>query len=369
MTNFETIQAVIAANRAIQMEARKWNNRAGEIVFPVMTNEEWKLWLGSRLKGAISCATISNLDLLRLPALDVGLVNLTREMNPDSIIVLGKVVPVEYREPYCDTPRLPQVTLGDEFISSNCWNELPNEGVKLPGGRAVHIVLKSSTSWSALAEGSDIVALKQSMKSRLNEGQWSRWIDRPVIAVPTEITDKTVLSDIITVVYGRCVMTGEDLFAFGTLTASRSWSSDSIIWKTEWFRVRMQAETAFNNAQVELEKAKVKARDRREIENILSEAEKVQNHVRSLYDTYASCGIESSLLDKLYSFYFASIPETKEECVEWITNANAVVAEVEVTLARRLHNPQVAQSIPKQSVKLSVSLEALASKWGARNKK
>jgi len=355
MMNLETIQAVIAANRAIQMEARKWNIRAGEIVFPVMTSEEWKLWLASRLNGAISCATVINPDLLRLAALDVELVNLTREMNPDSITVLGKVLSVEYREPYYGTPRPPQVTLGDEFISSNRWNELPNEGVKLPGGRALNVILKSSASWSALAEGSDIPALKQTMKSRLNEEQWSRWTDRPFIAVLTEITDEVVLPEIITAVYGKCVVTGDALEAFGTLTAYQYGSSDPITWKSEWFRVRAEAETAFSKAQAELEKAKVEARDRREREAVQKAAEAAKSRAKDLYGEHCSYSsevkVEGELRDRLYSLYYAYLPSDLTELREWTAQANTLIGEVEATVAdgKRKHEDRLAEDARLQA--------------------
>ncbi len=352
--NLENVQAVIAANRAIQMEARKWNHRAGEQVFPVMTSDEWKVWLGNRLNGAISCATVSNLASLRLPALDVELVNLTREMNPDSIMLFGRQLSVEYREPYYGTPRLPQVTLGDEFISGNRWNELPNDGVKLPGGRTISVVLKSSASWSALAEGSDIPALKQTMKSRLNEEQWTRF-DRPVITVPTTIDDTTTLPEIVTTVYGKCAVTGDILEAFGTLTASRYWSSDPITWKPEWFRVRVEAEAAFSKAQAELEKAKVEAREKREREAVRSEAEAVKARAKDLYGTYCSYSseprIEGDLRDRLYELYYSWIPDMNEVCREWTTKAKAIIAEVDVATseARRKHEEKLAEDARLQA--------------------
>ncbi len=348
MANFAEIQVVITTNRAIQTEARKWNVRAGEVVFPVMTFDEWKSWLGSRLNGAISCSTVSNLESLRLPALDPEMVALTREMNPDSVTILGKELPVEYREPYYGTPKLPQITLGDEFISTNRWSGLPDEGVKLPGGRVLNVVLKPSTSWSALAEGSDIPVLKQTMKNRLNEEQWTRF-DRPVITVPVTIDDTTVLPEIVTAVYGKCTVTDEPLTAFGTLTAYRYWSSDPITWKPEWFRIRTEAETAFSKAQAELEKFKVEAREKREREAIRSEAEAIKTRAKDLYGTYCSYSseprIEGDLRDRLYELYYAWIPDTNEECREWTTKARAIIAEVKVAVAeaQQKHDEKLAE--------------------------
>lgn len=346
MKNFEMIQTVIAANRAIQMEARKWNTRAGETVFSVMTNEEWKVWLGNRLNGAISCATVYNLESLRLPALDSELVNLTREMNPDSITLFGRQLSVEYREPYCGTPRPPQITLGDEFISNNRWNELPDEGVKLPGGRALNIILKPPSSWSVLAEGSNIPALKQAMKNRLNEEQWVRF-DRPVITVPTTIDDATVLPEIATAFYGKCAVTGEDLHAFGTVTAYRYWSSDPITWKPEWFRSRFEAEDAFSKAQAELEKAKAEARNRLELETVQKAARVLREKAIGLYGTipYDPSGVRA----KLYSYaYLQGIPlSSVEEVRAWINEAESVIliAEADASAIKQKQEEAEAQRL------------------------
>lgn len=330
--NLESVQAVIAANRAIQMEARKWNVRAGEQVFPVMTSDEWKSWLGSRLNGATSCATVPNLDSLRLPALPADMMGLVREMNPDSITLFGKEIPVEYREPYYGTAKLPQVTLGDEFISTNRWSGLPDEGVKLPGGRLVNVALKSASSYYLLAEGSDIPVLKQTMKNRLNEEQWSRFTDRPTIVVPTTIDDTTVMPEILTAVYGKCAVTGEDLVAFGTLSASRYWSSDPITWKPEWFRSRSEAETAFSKAQAELEKSKVEGREKREREAVQKAAEASKEKARALYGEmpYDNTG---DLRDRLYNRAYAYLPSTNAEMRQWTIETEVVNAEAEVVTA------------------------------------
>lgn len=323
--NIEAIQAVITANHAIQMEARRWNVRAGEIVFPVMTSEEWKLWLASRLNGAISCATITNPDLLRLPALDVDLVNMTREMNPDSITVLGKELPVEY----C-SGCAPRVWIDFREDEANDWLKLPDE-ICLPGGREVSVC--SAVEGYGYYIEAPSSQFKAKVRERLNQGQWEKWSDRPVITVPTEITDEVTLPEIITAVYGRCVVTSEPLVAYGTLTAYRYWSSDPITWKSEWFRVRSEAEEAFSKAQAELEKAKVEAQERWERESVQKGAEAAKEKARKLYREipYDDTG---DLSDRLYNqAYIFCIPSDNAEIRQWTIETEAIIAEVEVVLA------------------------------------
>ena len=348
MTKQQMLQGAILSNRSIQQQARTLNVRAGEVVFPVWTREEWQSWLGTRLKGAISAETLDVDDIL-LPQLPVDEIQLLMDMNPDTIEIFGKGVAVEYREPYYGTPRLPQVRLRGEFVSQALWNKLPDEGVKLPGGRTVSVLVISDNGYT-LAEGGDIPALKLEVKNQLNRAQWNEWTDRPTIVVPTTIDDATVLPEITTAVYGKCVVTGDSLEAFGTLTSSRYWSSDPIVWKTEWFRVRVEAEAAFSKAQAELEKTKVEARDKREREAVQKTAEAVKSRAKDLYGEHCSYSSEikleeGDLRDRLYSLYYAYLPSDLTELREWTAQTNTLIAEVEVAVAeaQQKHGEKLAE--------------------------
>jgi hypothetical protein len=301
-----------------------------------MTSAEWREWLRPRLGGAVSCATISGPEALRLPELSPEKIAMVRDSNPDTIVVLGAELSVEYREPYYGTAKSPQITLGGEFVSSNRWIGLPDEGVRLPSGRAVNIVLKSASSYYALAEGSDIPILKKTMKDRLNEEAWKSFTDRPAITAPDLSDENVTLPEIATAVYGTCAVTGESLLAYGTITAYRSWSLDPVTWKAEWFRSRVDAESASGKAQAELEKSKVEAREKRLVAAARVAAEESQKNAGELYNRYCGDGSDvalgEELREKLYSRRYSRLPLTADELVRWKAETDAMIAEVEASV-------------------------------------
>ncbi|OIO37983.1 MAG: hypothetical protein AUJ72_03390 [Candidatus Omnitrophica bacterium CG1_02_46_14] len=239
----ENFLAVIEHNRELQIKAREINTRAGEAVFPIMGLAEWKQWLTSRLNGARRVAEIANMEVLYLPELDQEVINKILTENPDTVEALEQSFLVTYR-----SGCVPQIILEGDMTENNRWIELPDAGIKLPGGRQVEIKVVTSTGWSGSSYAdTSIPALKEKVRNHFNKKVWENW-EKPPMVIPNLAADCSFIPEIVTQEYGKCVVTGIPLIACGTVIAYRPWSSDPITWKYEWYRERKTAEENWNKA-------------------------------------------------------------------------------------------------------------------------
>lgn len=328
MAEREEVQKIIDENKQVQQRARELNHRAGENVFEVMSQEQIKLWLMERLNGARSIWEIDSVEALRFPSLDEELIQLVLSENPDTLRVLDSEFPVEYRG-----TSMPRVTLRKEN-GVDRWQELPDQGVKLPSGRPVEVVLSFDyyTSWAS----SSIPKLKEKVRSHLNQTQWENWRERPAILAPNFDIENAALPEITEIIYGQCVITGEPLKAFGTLQAHRGWySSDPVRWGAVWFRTREEVDSYHTKAQAEFEKELTKAREKREQEGAQKEAQAAKEQLRAYQshkDWYSS--VEYSLRcrvnDRAGAYY---LPSAVAELKQWTIETKALVAEAEQAIA------------------------------------
>ncbi len=322
------VQAVCEENRLLLKRARDLNYRAGENVFSVLSQREISVWLEKRLNGARNIWEIDSAETLRFPALDEELIQLVISENPDTTRVLDAEFPVEYRGQY-----LPRVTLRKES-GADRWQELPDEGVKLTGGRAVEVVL-SFDYYTTLVD-SNIPKLKEKVKNHLNQKQWESWKERPAISAPNLEIDGAVLPEITEIVYGQCVITGESLKAFGVLQAHRGYySSDPVRWEGLWLRTREEAESYQAKAQAEFEKELVKTREKREQEAVRKDAEAAKEQLRVIqscndWNVSAEYGLRSRVYERANAYY---LPSTVSELKQWTVETLALVAEAKQALA------------------------------------
>lgn len=328
-TKYDLLMEVVRANRELQAKARQWNVRAGQEVFKILSRQEWEQWLAERLQGAISVATIPDLDSLRLPPLDQEIVNLIMQENPDTIEVLGQTCKVEYVG-MSDVPRLRIDFRGEQ---ANDWQKLPDE-IRLPGGREV--VVYSAVDGYRYYIDAKSAQFKAKVRECLNQGLWDNWRDRPTITAPDMASQDACLPEIASAQYGVCVVTGEPLIAFGITSPSRYWGSDPIQWKAEWFRTRSEAEKRLESAKVEFDRFKAEEREKREREEARKAAEAAQAKMSELYEKYyhgSEVKLESGVREKLYSRRYAYLPPSSAELKQWTAETNAVIAEVEVAVA------------------------------------
>ncbi|MBI2473908.1 hypothetical protein HYV70_05150 [Candidatus Uhrbacteria bacterium] len=334
------MQTVIDHNRTVAARAVQLNIRVGENRFPVMDRTALATWLVSRLKGARRVSEVQNWDVLRLPDLDQALVAQTLAECPDTLNVLGVDVLVEYRAPYCGIPQAPRVSLPEELVAKMGWTNLPDEGVVLPSGRMVEVSFSIRSGYYGTSFfGTDILQLKEQVRDHLNQGQWDRWVIKPEIVLPN-MSDATVtIPEIIADDYGRCVVTGRYLFAYGTVQPYRYYSSDPLTWKSFWTRNWAEAEKMHAKAVAELEKNREAIRLEAQRGQMMEEVESLKTQASELYNLaynqYYS-EFDSDLRTQIYylrspSFYSST---GVVEINRWINETKPVLAKAQAEVDR-----------------------------------
>lgn len=223
------IDSVVTECRERLHQMRDLNLRAGKEVFKAPTLEDLRQHFTIGLKSARCVAEIGDWNDLDLPALDQNLVNQVLSGCPDTITVLGVSMPVEYESRFGGVSPHPFVKLPPQLVSSRRWMELPDKGVHLPNGQAVAVCL-SPDGYSGYLTETDMPTLKAKACELLNKGQWNQW-KRPDLPQPMG-----AIAPVVERQYGRCVITGEPLMAYGTIRSGFG----SLY--TEWTRNQAEAE-------------------------------------------------------------------------------------------------------------------------------
>lgn len=142
----EFFSEVVEHNLRVQKKAREMNTRAGKTVFPVMSREEWEVWLAEKLSGIASLAEIKDWDSLKLPELDSAVTQKVMAENPDTLEVLGEKLRISYSNswgnPVCSCE-----------ISEDLLFLLQREGIDslfLTGGRVLFLLCQSLKANSVL---------------------------------------------------------------------------------------------------------------------------------------------------------------------------------------------------------------------------
>ncbi|MFA5945574.1 MAG: hypothetical protein WC802_01530 [Patescibacteria group bacterium] len=357
-----TLQEIIETNRVRQQRAHELNRRAGAVVLPVLSREEMETWLMARLQGARRAAEIADLSALLLPALDAEVEGEVLRSNPDTIALLGREHPVEYRADYYGRPQAPQVTLSHE-CGEHAWRDLPDTGVTLPGGRAVEVNVV--VNYYEFAETS-VPALKGKVLTHLNQEQWNSWV-RPEIPLPTEqdLRDDDHVVPFEVVAYGHCLVTGAKLRAYGTLTpkAYRYYGTDPYF-EAAWYRDPTEAQQAASASAEKLcelfvelkKKAEKEAEDARlkaEEDAIRASAEALRSEVYAIYSRLAfGVSLPDGMREELSVKAGYSLPSGLGELKTWAEEtkslcARALSAEAAAKVAeeRRLEEARLAKEV------------------------
>ena len=318
----DLLREVMNENRALLRRARELNLRAGEPVFPVPSRAELEAWIASKLSGARSAAEIPEVEALRLSPLDEELSVLVVRENPDAVEILGREARVEYREG-C----LPRISLRWDDLADHSWQALPDEGVRLPGGRSVEVTI--NFGWSGSFSDREIPSLKRQVREYLNAGQWNNW-QRPAMATPT-VDGEEFVPDVTAVEYGRCVVTGEPLLAYGTVAVrGYNYYSSTSWFEVRWCRDRAEAETAHAAAAKKLAELRAEVEAQREVVTARAEAEDAKQELRALYQRCPYASEADSLYVRLYQrAYNVSFPDDASRIRQWMIEAKALFAEAE----------------------------------------
>jgi HrpA-like RNA helicase len=356
----QTLEATLRSNAARQERARQLNIRTGESTFQVFSSDEMFERFVTALSGARRVLEVVRPEALALPALDEDKVASVLRDNPDTINVLGSDLVVEYRTPSYGTVYAPRVKLSDETVKANGWIRLPDEGVHLPGGRSVEVVV--SFGYYTATSDTNIPKLKEQVRQHLNREQWDRWT-KPEIQISDLSADDAVIPLIIES-YGTCVVTGDELKAYGTVL----WDSYYGRFSPKWYRDIVLANNAANTAAQEFIKNLAEAKVAKEREAAKAQAETARDELKAL--------VSNDLYDANYELYrkasdrgYDYLPSTAEEVRAWTVETKAITAEVQTTMSdilRQREDEAKAQALAEQEeAKLAGTLpEGLVEAFG-----
>jgi hypothetical protein len=358
------IEEIVFSNRGKQDKAQALNLRAGGRVFPVMSREETKGWLKERLAGARCKSEVEDLEAIVFPELDPEMVELVMEENPDEITLLGWKYRVEYRE-----GQTPRVTLGNETVVTHGWRDLPDAGVKLPGGRLVEVVV--SFGYYDKVSGSDIPELKARCLQRVHGRLWDSWTakGRPSIAVPDPTDPEAVIPEVIECQYGISVVDGSALFAYGSVAFNpQRWSYDRWF-VTVWYQSRDLAEQARTDAIAQLESMREKAAEQAHLERVRCSAVVAQERLGRAYHFSLSLELRERIDERRYAY----LPSGLEALQAWTKETEKLIVEATDTLKsladKKVEEERVKQEAAKRPATgeaVNVTLDALKAKFGKK---
>ncbi len=321
------LMQIIDTNRARQQRARELNMRTGSKMFPVLTQDEMLAWVTERLNGARRQSEVADPSVLLLPELDKELVERAIRENPDSIKLFGAELEVAYKNSWGDQLSEPKITLGD---LSDKWPELPNEGVRLPGGRTLEVSVK--VGWYSLSN-TDIPTLKKELRDELNREQWENWSDKPEIIIP-DPTEWEAIAPFKVAVYGECTVTGEELKAYGTIVPKSYRYDDDPYFEIRWFRSLVEAHNEADASAYRLCELYDELAEKRETEKATAEAEEAKSQLAELanHDDWYQLDYELRQSAHEKTSYYSSIPREKTACLEWAKETRELTEKVNEAL-------------------------------------
>lgn len=318
--NAGELNQVLQANTARQVQADQLNVRAGKDVFKVFSSTELHERFKAILSGARRLAEVFRPEALALPELDKDKVEAVVRDCPDTISTLDEELVVEYRR-YGEPPR---VKLSQEMIQSNTWINLPDESLRLPDGRVVEVVI--NLGWSANFSNVGLPQLKEQVRGHLNREQWDQWADRPVIAEPDPANPASQIP-LTTVCYGKCVVMGEYLLAYGTLSPkSYRYNSSDPHFEIKWFQSKSEAEVAVKASADKLDELKAMAKAKTDVGKLKS---------LSSHDSWNE--LESGLRREVENWQYTSLPTSTEGLRQHQINTEVLITKVETGLAETVN--------------------------------
>lgn len=317
------LKSVIAHNRAVLARSRALNTRAGEVVFPVPSRDAFEASVRRVLDRARRGAEIRNLGALMLDELDPQVVELLMNENPDELPLLGRSFKVEYREGYA-----PRITLDQALVATHGWRELPEAGVKLPGGRSVELVVPFG--YYDTVSSQNVPELKSLCASKANKSLWDNWpqAGRPEITLPDPADPASVVPEIIECPYGTSVVDGTPLVAYGVAKVNPSrWYSHEPHFLAEWRRSREEAETAREEAIVKLESARKEALEQKQLDDTRKAAEAARGELRSIRERTDWYELDHEIREELESRLYSGLSSDVEIINDWTKQALAIAAK------------------------------------------
>jgi len=317
------LDGILRSNTERQERACQLNRRSGEDTFKVYSQDEMFEWFATALSGARRISEVTRPEVLALPTLDENKVAEVLFNQPGTISVLGANIAVEYADGYGRSRANPRVRLAGELSGENCWQELPDQGIRLPGGRTVEVAVPFG--YSATISDTDIPRLKERVREHLNREQWEQWY-KPDLTIPSPSAKGSEIP-FITTVYGQCVVTGDPLRAFGTVRYRTGYYNSG--WEAVWYRDKAEAEKARAEATRNLEEIQVEAMRKRELEAARAEAETVRKAFGDLFLSDNWKDLDPELRRKVEDWRYSYLPSSTDQLRTDKADTEALIARVE----------------------------------------
>lgn len=319
--------AVLRANAERQERAQQLNIRSGERAFKVYSSDEITERFVAALSGVRCISGVIGSEALALPALDDDRVAPIIRDNPDTIHLLGNNLVVDYRPSYYGVMYSPQVRLPND---GGDWFNLPDEGIRLPGGRLVEIAVVFGY-YNTISD-TDIPLLKLKVQEYLNQDQWSQWVKPDIVTI--DPADEKSEIPLVTAVYGRCKVTDRDLLAFGTLAINSSrWYASDPWFKASWFRNREEAEKVCAEALQKLEIIRADLRQKCELEAAKVEAKAYLEELQNLSSREGWYNLDYKLRREVENLRYSYLPRSIGELRENKAQTEALIAKVKAAFA------------------------------------
>lgn len=346
MATKENLEAVLASNSGILKQMGQLNVRAGKCIFHIPDASELMMWLKERLAGAARVADIANLEAIRLSPPDIATVGEIMRENPDSIAVFGKDHNVLYRPGYP-----PTIILDCELVAANRWNELPDEGILLPGGRRVCVSL-------GVLSSDDIPLLKTQMREYLNRRQWEAFRTKSLVSADFFATAEKA-PEITEVVYGTCVVTGVPLVTYGVVEPVQDYWSGTIAARTSWFLSRETAEAAWKKAEAALATILKAKKENEALRAAQDAAETARGTLQSiLARLYAAGIVNEDIASEVYRRTYDRRPTELAALEVWTQDANGLIVRAEAAIVERARLLNEAAALQNRAGELYRAVES-----------
>lgn len=334
------VSEMIAANKRRQNRARELNHRSGQMdLFKAFSLSELVQFVAERLGGAKRQVEIIEPERLLLPELDEAIVAKVLNENPDDVVVCGRTVSVQYGE---RSDPLVRIDFRGEYAKD--WLKLPEDGVRLPGGREV--VLYSAIDGYGFFIEAPSSKFPSKARECLNAGAWLEFepsLGKPIIELPDPAVETSEVPLVREHQYGTCAITNEALLAFGTVAVKGYRYSTDSYFEVKWFRGREEAESVRSLSVDKLLALKRELAEQKVVAEARVKAEKVKAEALLLYRQHNSV-VGNEVADRLYRLSYEYLPQDLHGLQSWIEGsasvlvpAKALVAEDEV----RRNRPEI----------------------------
>lgn len=359
-------------NSGLVRKAQNLNTRAGgSKIFETYDSSKLYDFYVTKLGGARCVSEIKDIEALQLPPLNEARVAEVERENPEDLEVCGQILKVinDYRHDLY----IPVITLSGEVVTEHhVWKKLPDRGVFLPGGREVQVVVRYGATAYNYAADTNIPRLKEKLREYFNHNQWVDW-KRP--DYPPDLKRLEEGEDefpgITKMEYGRCIMEGTPLYAYGAVVLNPRYFSSARWFKWEWYKNAQDAKEYHKFARDKFVALQAEAGDRRELEDARVAATNAQDELGEfveLCEEYMD-ELDPELSERLTNLGSFMPSNARFDALQnFIQECTAVIAEVD-TAVKEIDNNKGGKSSFVSQKKEYGDDETRLLKWAGKKKK